>query len=62
MMSDFDVFNPILLILVLNEIVVLIRIPTVFVVSEPLTCGLEVLHGHTDSFTDEITLHLTKGS
>ena len=61
MVSALDVFNPILLFFILNEIVVLIDIPTIFVVGEPSSCVFEMLQSHRGSLTDEIALHFTKG-
>ena len=42
-MSDFDVFNPILLFLILDEAVIFIHIPTVLVLGESFSYVLEVL-------------------
>ena len=53
-------YNPILFFFILDEVVVLIYVPSIFVVDESFSCVFKMLQTHTGSLADEIPLHFVE--
>ena len=60
MISHLDVFNPLLFLFILDEVVVLISIPSILGVGDSFSLVLEVFYTHYGSLTNDTSLHLAK--